>query len=122
MNIISHNAAYAFFPHESFNLYESLNCGNGSNTTRDARLKYERRGWTMHGTLPLKKMSDFSNDFQAGERFAGDNKCWTIPLAPIIANDTSSDDCHEHWIVSYSSDRVIELYVMFLYFFPSASD
>ena len=109
MNIIMHDAAYAFFPYETFDLFESLNSGNGTSRTHHGRLDFQRCGWAMYLVLPLAKMSDFDNDFQVGERYAGDNKCWTIPLLPKINIVPAFDVREEHWVVTYNWDRLLKL-------------
>ncbi|RDB28847.1 hypothetical protein Hypma_015879 [Hypsizygus marmoreus] len=74
MNIITFDAAVAFFPNATFVHNISLIMDYGGPNQQHTIDRYKSLGWTMTRTSNIQ-------EFLVPFRWVGDNVCWTIPLS-----------------------------------------
>lgn len=105
MNIITHDAAYAFYPKATFEQRRSLICATSGSKQDLAREKYLARGWTMESSLSWwETISPYSN-FRKGNRWVGDRTCWKIKIAPDLGPEYGTDPDYitsNSWKFAYS--------------------
>jgi len=84
MNLITHNKAYSIFPRETFEERCSLIFAPYPDSSVQARIKYEKRGWEFITKVKTDEFQNSTSGFVNGSRYLGDPKCWTIPLYPDL--------------------------------------
>jgi hypothetical protein len=107
MNIITHDAAYAFYPLATFEQRRSLICATSGSKQEEAREKYVSRGWTMEPSLQPWEITYRRSDFRMGDRWVGDKACWKIKVLPKIGgghNSCSDYISSNSWRLSYSQE------------------
>jgi hypothetical protein len=100
MNIITHNAAYSFFPRGTFTERRSLSCVIADTATVPFE-KYESRGWSIDHNITREEFDDPKSAFARGRRYVGDARCWTLPILPQIEIPSLRNIQSNSWLVEY---------------------
>ncbi|TDL16736.1 hypothetical protein BD410DRAFT_730928 [Rickenella mellea] len=80
MNVVTHAAAYSFYPKATFEESRSLICNTKVRNAHIAFAKYARRGFQMLATLGPGEMDSPSSSLYFCDRWANDDRSWVLPF------------------------------------------
>lgn len=78
MNVITHKAAYSFFPRATFEEKRNLATQHAENTA--VLDKYEERGWVTEFGIEPDHQLNLSSSLRYEKRWTRDNKTWIFPF------------------------------------------
>ncbi|THH12657.1 hypothetical protein EW146_g7487 [Bondarzewia mesenterica] len=125
MNVISHDTAYSFYPHATFESRLSLVCPTEGPAQEGALQKYTERGWRLICERPevedtliedvreanskILALAAHEPSFLPGSRWLNDSTSWALPLHPILPthaseNSKNSPIASTNWQLAYQLD------------------
>ncbi|KAF8185704.1 hypothetical protein BJ912DRAFT_972907 [Pholiota molesta] len=108
MNVITHNAAYSFFPRGTFIERRAQACTDRT-TAMAAFKKYRERGWSLNQFITRDEFDDSTFAFARGIRYVGDAQCWTIPILAQTELPSLSNIESNSWLVEYTEHFFIKM-------------